>query len=86
VRAELLAILSELSRRVSISAYILALAARRRWRDKANGTRLVSMVIQRRPHCSATYAVVPLPHVGSKTKSPGSVVIRIQRCRSFVGV
>ena len=45
--------------------------------DKA--TRLVSMVIQRRPHCSATKAVVPLPHVGSSTRSPGSVVINMQR-------
>ena len=25
-----------------------------RWRARASGTRLVSMVIQRRPHCSAT--------------------------------
>src|SRR5436190_20197030 len=37
------------------------------------------MVIHLRPHCSATYAVVPLPHVGSRTRSPGSVVIRTQR-------
>src|SRR5262249_5525070 len=42
-------------------------------------TRLVSMVIHRRPHCSATYAVVPEPHVGSRMRSPGSVVISMQR-------
>ena len=45
----------------------------------ASATRLVSQVIQRRPHFSATKAVVPLPQVGSSTKSPGSVVIRMQR-------
>ena len=28
-------------------------------------------MIQRRPHCSATTAVVPEPHVISTTKSPG---------------
>ena len=37
------------------------------------------MVIQRRPHCSATKAVVPEPQVGSSTRSPGSVVMRRQR-------
>ena len=37
------------------------------------------MVIHRRPHCSATMAVVPDPHVGSSTRSPGSVVIRMHR-------
>ena len=44
------------------------------------------MVIQRRPHCSATVAVVPEPQVGSTTKSPGSVVIRIQRSTILVDV
>src|SRR3546814_17191585 len=42
-------------------------------------TRLVSHVTQRRPHASAQYAVVPDPQVGSKTRSPGSVAINIQR-------
>ena len=46
-------------------------------------TRLVSVVIQRRPQSSATNAVVPLPHVGSSTKSPGSVVIKRQRSITF---
>jgi hypothetical protein len=32
-----------------------------RWRARANAMRLVSMVIQRLPHCAARYAVVPLP-------------------------
>ena len=48
--------------------------------------RLVSLVIQRRPHCSATWAVVPLPQVGSSTRSPGSVVIRMQRWTTFAVV
>src|ERR1700687_4259135 len=47
-----------------------------RARASANATREVSIVIQRRPHCSATVAVVPEPQVGSSTKSPGSVAIR----------
>ena len=46
-------------------------------------TRDVSQVIQRRPHCSATYAVVPDPHVGSKTEIAGSVVIRSARSMTF---
>ncbi len=50
-----------------------------RARANANATRDVSMVIHRLPHCSATYAVVPDPHVGSSTKSPGSVVINRYR-------
>src|SRR5438094_1825252 len=50
-----------------------------RVRASVRATRLVSMVIHRRPHCSATYALVPLPQVGSRTRSPGSVVIRTQR-------
>src|SRR5579875_994947 len=54
----------------------------RRERASASATRLVSMVIQRRPHCSATYAVVPEPHVGSSTRSPGSVVMSKQRFTS----
>jgi hypothetical protein len=33
-------------------------------------------------HCSAAYAVVPLPQVGSTTKSPGLVVI-IMRSITF---
>ena len=45
----------------------------------ASATREVSMVIQRRPHCSATVAVVPEPQVGSSTRSPGSVAMRRQR-------
>src|SRR5439155_14148360 len=57
-----------------------------RVRASASATRDVSMVIHRRPHCSATYAVVPDPHVGSKTRSPGSVVIRMQRLTSSVFV
>ena len=44
------------------------------------------MVIQRRPHCSATVAVVPEPQVGSSTRSPGSVVIRMQRWTTFADV
>ena len=34
-----------------------------RARARASATREVSMVIQRRPHCSATYALVPEPQV-----------------------
>ena len=41
------------------------------------------MVIHRRPHCSATKAVVPEPQVGSSTRSPGSVAMRIQRSMTF---
>ena len=48
-------------------------------RANAIATREVSIVIQRRPHCSATVAVVPEPQVGSSTRSPGSVAIRRQR-------
>ncbi len=44
------------------------------------------MVIQRRPHCSATMAVVPEPQVGSSTRSPGSEVIKMQRWTTFVAV
>src|SRR3954451_17604801 len=58
----------------------------RRVRARERATRLVSIVIHRRPHCSATYAVVPEPHVGSSTKSPGSVVIRRQRSTAFGAV
>ena len=36
-------------------------------------------MIHRRPHCSATNAVVPEPHVGSRTRSPGSVDISRHR-------
>src|SRR5204863_3150652 len=50
-----------------------------RARAKASATRDVSIVIQRRPHCSATVAVVPEPQVGSSTRSPGSVAINMQR-------
>src|SRR5260370_41993855 len=46
-------------------------------------TREVSHVIQRRPHCSATEAVVPDPHVGSNARSPGSGVIRRHRWMTF---
>lgn len=46
---------------------------------RAGETREVSMVIQRRPHCLATQAVVPEPQVGSRTKSPGSAIRRRQR-------
>src|ERR1035437_8638148 len=70
-----------------------ALSARRWWSShlavitrcfaSASATRLESQVIQRRPHCSAVYAVVPLPQVGSNTKSPGSVVIRMHRSITF---
>ena len=49
-------------------------------------TRLVSQVIQRRPHFSATKAVVPEPQVGSSTRSPGSVVIKRQRSSVFTPV
>ena len=42
-------------------------------------TREVSIVTHRRPHCSATTAVVPEPQVISSTKSPGSVAINMQR-------
>src|SRR3989304_1250169 len=50
-----------------------------RARASASATREVSIVIQRRPHCSAAKAVVPEPQVGSRTRSPGSVVISRQR-------
>ena len=50
-----------------------------RCRASASATREVSIVIQRRPHCSATKAVVPEPQVGSSTRSPGSVDISMQR-------
>src|SRR6185436_16800348 len=50
-----------------------------RARANASATREVSIVIQRRPHCSATTEVVPEPQVGSSTRSPGSVVMRTQR-------
>src|ERR1700737_2149313 len=59
-------------------------AAVSRVRASVRHTRLVSIVIQRRPHCSATYAVVPDPHVGSSTRSPGSVVIRMHLSSTFV--
>ena len=52
-------------------------------RAKAKATREVSSVIQRRPHCSATNAVVPEPQVGSRTRSPGSVTINRQRSTTF---
>src|SRR5579871_5760448 len=55
-----------------------------RARASANATRDVSMVIQRRPHCSATKAAVPEPHVGSRTRSPGSVAIKTQRSVTLV--
>ena len=57
-----------------------------RARARARATREVSMVIQRRPHCSATYAVVPEPQVGSSSRSPGSVAIRMQRSMTFSAV
>ena len=34
----------------------------------------------------AEYAVVPDPHVGSRTRSPGSVHINTHRCTTFVSV
>jgi len=46
-------------------------------------TREVSQVIQRRPHFSAAKAVVPEPQVGSRTRSPGSVVMSMQRSTTF---
>jgi hypothetical protein len=55
-----------------------------RARANASATRDVSIVIQRRPHCSATYAVVPEPQVGSRTRSPGSVDISTHRWTTFV--
>lgn len=58
----------------------------RRVRAGASATRDVSIVIHRRPHCSATYAVVPLPHVGSSTRSPGSVVISWHRWMTRLSV
>ena len=57
-----------------------------RARASARATREVSMVIQRRPHCSATYAVVPEPQVGSRTRSPGSVAMRMQRSMTLADV
>src|SRR5512142_2819893 len=54
-----------------------------RVRASVTATRLVSIVIHRRPHCSATYAVVPEPQVGSRTRSPGSVDMRIHRSTIF---
>ena len=53
-------------------------------RAMAMVTRLVSMVIQRRPHFSAISAVTPLPQVGSSMRSPGSVVMC--RHRSITGL
>ena len=70
-------------RDASLSVYHGKVAVSSRCRASASGTRDVSMVIQRRPHCSATYAVVPEPQVGSRTRSPGSVVIRRQRWMTF---
>ena len=71
------------NRRAGSTGYFAAI---RRVRARASATRLVSIVIHRRPHCSATYAVVPDPHVGSSTRSPGSVVMRRQRSMTFVVV
>ena len=42
-----------------------------RARASASATREVSMVIHRRPHCSATVAVVPEPQVGSEPARQG---------------
>src|SRR5579885_118095 len=47
----------------------------RRCFANVSATRDVSHVIHRRPNFSALAAVVPEPQVGSKTRSPGSVVI-----------
>src|SRR5271155_5037828 len=58
----------------------------RRCLARVVATREVSQVIQRRPHCSATTAVVPEPQVGSNTRSPGSVVIKTQRAIALVTV
>ena len=52
-------------------------------RAKARATREVSTVIHLRPHCSATMAVVPDPQVGSRTKSPGSVAMRMHLSITF---
>jgi len=68
----------------SASRYIGYFAPISRWRARARATLEVSIVIQRRPHCSATYALVPLPHVGSSTKSPGSVHMSMQRSMTLV--
>ncbi len=57
-----------------------------RCRATARATREVSIVIHRRPQCSAAYAVVPAPQVGSSTRSPGSVVISRQRSMILVSV
>jgi nitrite reductase (NADH) large subunit len=57
-----------------------------RVRARASATRLVSMVIHRRPHCSATTEVEPDPHVGSRTRSPGSVVMSRQRSTALSAV
>src|SRR5260370_11961231 len=57
-----------------------------RARASASATREVSMVIHRRPHSSAAYAVVPEPHVGSSTRSPGSVAIMMHLWTTFVDV
>src|ERR1700679_3341427 len=53
---------------------------------RASATREVSAVIHRLPHCSATNAVVPDPHVGSRTRSPGSVAKSTQRATTLVFV
>ena len=55
-------------------------------RARARATREVSQVIQRLPHFSATKAVVPEPQVGSSTRSPGCVVIRMQRSMGLMEV
>ena len=55
----------------SFSSYQGKVAVSSGCRARASGTRLVSIVIQRRPHCSATYAVVPLPQVGSSDEVAG---------------
>src|SRR5215207_6718904 len=57
-----------------------------RARVSARATRDVSIVIQRRPHCSATVAVVPEPQVGPRTRSPGSVAIRRHLSTTLVEV
>ena len=57
-----------------------------RCRAIAVATGEVSIVIQRRPHRSALYAVVAPPHVGSRTRSPGSVAMSRQRSITLLAV
>ena len=57
-----------------------------RWRATAMDTAEVSMAIQRRPQRSAVKGIAPEPQVGSRTRSPGSVVMSRTRRNTSGGV